>query len=180
MLVRNCAGGVVFSGNKVLLLQNEKGEWVFPKGAIRSGDLPNEVALQRVKEEAGVQAEIISPAGNTSYEFFSVTRQKPVCNRIIWYIMRSFGEKYSINEDESFIGGGFYDVDEAIKLITFSQDKSLLNLSFNKLKELAYSDSRPCANVQGLYFFRSSKIFSQSARSSGLFTPRISSISKVV
>ncbi|MCX8128585.1 MAG: NUDIX hydrolase [Clostridia bacterium] len=137
MLVRNCAGGVVFSGEKVLLLKNEKGEWVLPKGIIRNGDLSNEVALKRVKEEAGVSAEIISTAGRTHYEFFSVTRQRPVCNKITWYIMKSLNEEYNVNKQENFTDGGFFKIDEALERVTYSQDKSLLNLSFQKLKDLA-------------------------------------------
>ena len=136
MLVRNCAGGVVFFGNKVFLLRNDKGEWVFPKGVVRNGDLSNEVALKRVKEEAGISAEIVSTAGRTNYEFFSVTRQKPVCNKIVWYIMKSPSEFYKVNKEENFIDGGFFDIDEALNLVTYSQDKSLLNLSFQKYKEL--------------------------------------------
>lgn len=137
MLVRNCAGGVVFSGEKVFLLQNDKGEWVLPKGVIRNGDLTNEIALKRVKEETGLTAEIVSPAGRTNYEFFSVTRQKPVCNKITWYIMKSLSDNYEVNKDDKFTDGGFFQIDEAIGRITYSQDKSLLNLSFKKLKELA-------------------------------------------
>ena len=137
MLVRNCAGGVVFSGEKVLLLQTERGEWVLPKGIIRNGDLSSEVALRRVKEEAGVSAEIVSTVGRTNYEFFSVTRQKPVCNKITWYIMKSQDEKFEINKEENFACGGYYQIDEAINLITYSQDKSLINLSFQKFRELA-------------------------------------------
>ncbi len=137
MLVRNCAGGVVFCNDKVLLLKNEKGEWVFPKGVIRNGDLANEVALKRVFAEAGVKAEIVSTAGHTSYEFFSITRQIPVCNKIIWFIMKSPSEDYKINKEENFIDGGFFHIDEALKMVTYSQDKSLLHLSFNRLKELA-------------------------------------------
>jgi 8-oxo-dGTP pyrophosphatase MutT (NUDIX family) len=137
MLVRNCAGGVVFCGDKVFLLKNEKGEWVLPKGVMRNGDLSNEVALKRVKEEAGISAEIISTAGRTNYEFFSVTRQRPVCNKITWYIMKSPDEKYGINEEEKFTGGGFFDIDEAMRMVTYSQDKSLLNLSFQKFRDLA-------------------------------------------
>lgn len=137
MLVRNCAGGVVFLGEKVLLLKNDKGEWVLPKGIIRNGDLANEVALKRVKEEAGVSAEIISSAGRTNYEFFSVSRQKPVCNKITWYIMKSLSEDLNINKEECFTDGGFYCLDDAINMTTYSQDKSLLNLSFMKMKDLA-------------------------------------------
>ena len=137
MLVRNCAGGVVFSGEKVFLLKNEKGEWVLPKGILRNGDLTNEIAIKRVKEETGLSAEIVSPVGRTNYEFFSVTRQKPVCNKITWYIMKSLNDNYEVNKEEKFIDGGFFQIDDAIGKITYSQDKSLLNLSFKKFKELA-------------------------------------------
>jgi 8-oxo-dGTP pyrophosphatase MutT (NUDIX family) len=135
MLVRNCAGGVVFLGDKVFLLKNEKGEWVLPKGVIHNGDIANEVALQRVKEETGIMAEIVSSAGRTNYEFFSVTRQKPVCNKITWYIMKSQDENYSINKEENFTDGGFFPIDDAIGRVTYSQDKSLLNLSFKRFQE---------------------------------------------
>ncbi|HOA54813.1 MAG: NUDIX hydrolase [Acetivibrionales bacterium] len=137
MLVRNCAGGLVFCGNKVFLLRNEKGEWGFPKGVIRKGELPNEVALNRVKQEGNISAEIISPAGHTNYEFYSVTRQKPVCNKIIWYIMRSENLNFKIRENDKFTDAGYFEIDEAMKLVTYSQDKALLNLSYRKYKDIA-------------------------------------------
>ena len=66
MLFRNCAGGVVFYANKVFILKNEKNEWVLPKGVIRNEDLSRDVALNRVRAEAGIDAEILSTAGGTS------------------------------------------------------------------------------------------------------------------
>ncbi|HHU62960.1 MAG TPA: NUDIX hydrolase [Clostridiales bacterium] len=136
MLKRVCAGGVVFSGDRVLLLKNEKGEWVLPKGVIRNGDLSREVALRRVKEEAGVDAEIISAVGETSYEFFSVTRQRPVCNEITWYLMTALNTDYKISESDGFLDGGFFPIDDAINRITYSQDKALVSLSYKKYKEM--------------------------------------------
>lgn len=136
MLVRNCAGGLVFCGSKVFLLKNEKGEWVFPKGVIRNGELPHDVALRRVKEEGDIVAEIVSTAGHTNYEFFSVTRQKPVCNKIIWYIMKTNNLYYQINDKEKFMDAGYFEIEDAMKLVTYSQDKALLNLSYRKYKEI--------------------------------------------
>ena len=133
MLVRNCAGGVVFCGDKVLLLQNDKSEWVLPKGVIRPGAVAQETALYRVHYEAGVEAEIIETAGQTSYEFFSVSRQRPVCNRITWYLMKAQSDVSSINEEEGFTGGGFFPYDDALEMITYSQDKSLVALAYRKL-----------------------------------------------
>jgi 8-oxo-dGTP pyrophosphatase MutT (NUDIX family) len=136
MLVRNCAGGVVFHDDKVLLLMNEKHEWVFPKGVMRSGDFPDEVAVNRVLVEAGVKARIISAAGRTNYEFYSISRQRPVANKIVWYIMTTDEADVTPNAAQNFSQGGFYSVDEAIEKVTYSQDKSLLMLSFQKYKEL--------------------------------------------
>jgi 8-oxo-dGTP pyrophosphatase MutT (NUDIX family) len=135
VLFRNCAGGIVFHNDKVFLLKNEKGEWVLPKGKIRDGSLAVETALKRVKEETGIDAEIISTAGETSYEFFSISRQKPVCNEITWYIMESKSGEYKICE-EDFIDGGYFDIDEALERVTYSQDKSLVSLAYRKYKIL--------------------------------------------
>ena len=136
MLVRNCSGGVVFSGEQVLLLMNDKHEWVFPKGVIRSGDFPDEVAVRRVQFEAGVKARIISAAGRTNYEFYSISRQRPVCNKIVWYIMTTEQDAFEPNEALGFKEGGFFPVEKAMELVTYSQDKSLLMLTYQKYKKL--------------------------------------------
>ena len=136
MLYRNCAGGVVFYANQVFVFKNEKSEWVLPKGAIRNGELPWDVALRRVKVEAGISAEIVSSAGGTSYEFFSISRKQPVCNEISWYIMSSPSKDFLVNKDLGFKDGGFYPVDKALSMITYSQDRSLVSLSYKKYKEL--------------------------------------------
>jgi 8-oxo-dGTP pyrophosphatase MutT (NUDIX family) len=136
MLIRNCAGGVIFNGEKVFLLKNEKDEWVLPKGVIRNGELPYEVAVKRVNQETGIYAGIVSTAGQTNYEFFSFTRKKPVCNRITWYIMKALNDEYSVSKDEGFKCGGYYSMEEAMERITYSQDKALVRLSFEKYKEM--------------------------------------------
>lgn len=135
MLKRNCAGGVVFFKDKVFIIKNDKGEWVLPKGAVRKDNIPSEVAQKRVKHETGINARIISSIGETCYEFYSYSRQRPVCNEIIWYLMETEKEDYKINENEGFKDGGFFPIDKALDLITYSQDKSLVRLSFKRYKE---------------------------------------------
>lgn len=135
MLIRKCAGGVVFNDDKVFIMKNEKNEWILPKGKIGKDELPPETAVNRVKYETGLEGEIVSSAGETAYEFYSITRNKPVYNKIIWYIMESENQDYSINEEEGFHDGGFYTVEEAIDKITYSQDKSLVSLSYKRFLE---------------------------------------------
>jgi len=136
MLIRNCAGGVVFNGDKVFLLKNEKDEWVLPKGVIRNGDLPHEVAVRRVKIETGITAEIVLTGGQTNYEFFSLSRKKPVCNRITWYVMKALSDDFSVSEEEGFRDGGYFSIEEAMEKITYSQDKALVRLCYEKYNEI--------------------------------------------
>lgn len=136
MIIRNCAGGIVFCNDKVLLLRNDKHEWVFPKGVVRIGQKEKEVAVERIKIEAGVDAVILAPCGKTHYEFYSITRQKPIHNNVSWFVMKSDSEEVTYNKEADFIDGKFFELDNAMDAVTYSQDKSLLMMAYQRYKEL--------------------------------------------
>lgn len=139
MLYRNCAGGVVFHGDAVYLLKNEKDEWVLPKGAIRGGLMSQEVALSRVLFETGVECEILGTAGETCYEFYSITRKMPVCNEVTWYVMRAKNDRHCFNRSQGFLDGGYFSMTEAVNQATYSQDKALIRQAISKYKDLVQS-----------------------------------------
>lgn len=134
MIVRRCAGGIVFYANKVLLLKNDRDEWTLPKGKIHDGELTQDSAIQRVKEETGIDATTLQVAGDTMYEFFSRSRQQQVCNAISWYVMEAQNTEYIIKGD--FKDGGFYKVKEALEMLTHNKEKSLVEISYKKYKEI--------------------------------------------
>lgn len=129
MYIRNCAGGVVFFGDEVFLLLNDKGEWVLPKGLIREGAYSQDVAQQRVWIEAGIKAVVAAKAGETRYEFYSISRKMPVCNQVTWYAMRSASRDFHVDENQGFTGGGWFPYERALNQITYTQDKHLLELA---------------------------------------------------
>ncbi|MGL5756150.1 MAG: NUDIX domain-containing protein [Paraclostridium sp.] len=135
MILRRCAGGIVFYANKVLIVKNDKGEWTIPKGKISDSDIPSEVAPLKVKEEVAVDAKVLDMAGDTIYEFYSRTRQQKVCNAIVWYIMESDNTQYNVN-DESIIEAGFFKVKDALDMLTHNREKSLVDISYRKFKDL--------------------------------------------
>ena len=124
--VRNCAGGVVFAGDDVFLLKNDKGEWIMPKGIIRDRRSAREVALYRVEDEAGIQAEIVGFVGRTSYDFYSQTRRREVSNRIQWFAMRARDRRYRIAFGQGFLDGDYFAFDVAVRLLTHEQDREIL------------------------------------------------------
>lgn len=139
MILRRCAGGVVFYANKVLLVKNDRNEWTLPKGKIGENELPNEIAPAKVKKEAGIDAKVLDMAGDTVYEFYSRTRQQEVCNAIVWYIMESQNTNCIANEDE-LIEAGFFRIKDALEMLTHNKEKSLVDISYKKYKNLKKND----------------------------------------
>ena len=125
-VIRNCAGGIVFCGDELFLLKSDKGEWVLPKGVIRDRQQPREVALARVAAEAGISATILAQAGETTYEFYSQTRRKNVCNRIRWFAMSAPDRRYRIAFEQGFLDGDYYPLEKALELVSHAQDAEVI------------------------------------------------------
>jgi len=137
MIVRNCSGGIVFSGDKVLLVCNDKHEWGFPKGAVKgSPDLSlSAFAKERVKIETDVEAKVIAPCGKTNYEFYSISRRKPVHNNISWFVMSAEKDECTAFPESGTVECKFVEIGQALDDITYSQDKSLLMMAYQKYRE---------------------------------------------
>jgi len=127
MIQRNCAGGIVFFQDRILLLRNDKNEWVLPKGLVKPGGLSSMVAEARVNAEAGVsKVTVLGVVGETKYEFYSMTRKAPVCNCITWYAMESADDHCSPDVSQGFTSARFFPWEEAIRTVTYSQDKAII------------------------------------------------------
>ena len=133
--IRSCAGGVVFCDDRVFLLMSDRGEWVMPKGVIRSANRSNDVALWRVEDEAGIHAEIIGIAGNTRYDFFSESRGREISNRIQWFAMRAEEPTFHVAYEQGFLNGNYYPVDRARELLTYEDDKHILDCAYEIYKQ---------------------------------------------
>ena len=134
MIVRRCAGCVVFHANQVLLVKNDRGEWTLPKGKISGMYMAQESAIARVKDETGIDAKLLDIAGDTIYEFFSRSRQQRVCNAINWFIMDAPNTECKISSE--FLEGGFYKVKDALEMLNHNKEKSLVEISYKKYKEV--------------------------------------------
>ena len=134
MIVRNCSGGIVFTGDKVLLVCNDKHEWGFPKGAVKgTADLSlSDFARERVRIETNVEAKVIAPCGKTNYEFYSISRRKPVHNNISWFVMKTESDQCEAFAESGTVDCKFVEVGQALDEITYSQDKSLLMMAYQK------------------------------------------------
>jgi 8-oxo-dGTP pyrophosphatase MutT (NUDIX family) len=136
------AGGAVFreSGGKlqvVIILTAAERRWQIPKGIIDPGETPEQAAVREVREESGVEAEIVDTITTTDY-WFSF-RLEGVMRRIHkfvdFYLMRYTGGDTADHDDE-VIEARWVDVDKAVAMLEFDQERNVVSAGAEKLKKV--------------------------------------------
>ncbi|MBB6100071.1 diadenosine hexaphosphate hydrolase (ATP-forming) [Deinobacterium chartae] len=129
------AGGVVFdSKGNVLLIRYPSGGWSFPKGHLEAGEDDPAAALREVEEETGVRAEIVADAGETEY-----VNAQGVLRRVRWFAMRAAGGQERL--EDTFSDGGFYRLQQARELLSYEEDRNLLERALHALEIRAQGES---------------------------------------
>ena len=95
----------------------------------------SDFARERVKSETDVDAKVIAPCGKTNYEFYSISRKKPVHNNISWFVMSAQSDHCKADPESGTVECGFVEIAKALNDITYSQDKSLLMMAYQKYRE---------------------------------------------
>ncbi len=136
----SCGGVVIFRGKILLLYKNFKNKyegWVLPKGTVEQGEGYKETALREVKEESGVDAEIIKYIGRSQYSF--TVPNDTVEKEVHWYLMMA-GSYYSKPQKEEFFeDSGYYKYHEAYHLLKFANERQILERAYNEYQELRKS-----------------------------------------
>ena len=150
----SCGGVVIFRGKILVLYKNYRNKyegWVLPKGTVEAGEEFKETALREVKEETGVQAQIIKYIGKSQYSFN--TPQDTVDKEVHWYLMMADSYYSKPQREEYFVDSGYYKYYEAYHLLKFSNEKQILEKAYHE-----YLDLKRC-NLWG-----SKKYFDQDHR----------------
>lgn len=120
------AGGIIFNDKgQVLVTQHSQNKhWSFPKGLLDHPEQSmEESALREVREEGGVEAEIVGKVGYNKYVY---TLNGKKIFKVVTYFLMKYLSGDPKNHDWEVSEAGWYTLDEALKQLTFSQDKSLL------------------------------------------------------
>ena len=137
----SCGGVVIFRGKILLLYKNYKNKyegWVLPKGTVEEGEEYKETALREVKEETGVDGLIIKYVDKSQYTFSTST--DTVVKNVHWYLMMADSYYSKPQREEYFMDSGYYKFHEAYHLLKFSNEKHILEKSYNEYVDLKRSN----------------------------------------
>ena len=122
MKYEKSCGAVIFKDSYVLLIQNKKSNhWSFPKGHIEKGESDVETAYREVQEETGVHILI-------NEKCFEVISYSPALNvsKDVVYFYADYISGEITPQFEEIADIGWYLVEDALKIITYDQEKQVL------------------------------------------------------
>ena len=133
----SCGGVVIFRGKILLLYKNYNHRyegWVLPEGTVEPGEEFCETALREVKEEAGVEPELIKMIGTSSYTFN--IPEGMVEKKVHWYLMMADSYNSKPQKEEYFEDSGYYKYHEAYHLLKFANEKQILEKAYKEYLNL--------------------------------------------
>jgi 8-oxo-dGTP pyrophosphatase MutT (NUDIX family) len=129
------AGGVVFreradGGHDVAIILTHEGRWQLPKGWVEAGEAKEETARREVREEAGVEAEVIGELGTIEYWFVSNYEPAPVRvhKRVHVYLLRCVSGSPEQHDDE-VADARWLDIAEAERMLAFKDERRMIALA---------------------------------------------------
>lgn len=124
------AGGIVFNkeGRVLITQHSQNNHWGFPKGHIEKGQTSKEAAIREVREEGGIEAEIIEKIGENKY-FYTFDGKKRF-KVVVLFLMKYLSGDIA-DHDFEVSEAKWVSPEEALNILSFSTDKKLLQEAVN-------------------------------------------------
>lgn len=138
------AGGVAFRATQdggvevALIAVGESRRWQLPKGTIEREERPEAAALREVREEAGIETELVEPIDEIEYWYVGDSRGRRVRfhKKVYFYLMRYVAGDVADHDDE-VREARWFAIDDAIERLAFKNEQSVVVAAKARITELA-------------------------------------------
>lgn len=129
------AGGVVLAGPRpdapvaLVAHRSVRGslQWTLPKGALEEGETVEQTALREVREETGLEPELIGHLDVIDYWFVWAPERTRYHKFVHYFLMRAVGGDFA-DHDHEMEDAAWFEPDEARRQMSFANERRLLDL----------------------------------------------------
>jgi 8-oxo-dGTP diphosphatase len=130
------SGGVAFreqAGRIEIALIAVDSRWQLPKGMVNKDEATEAAARREVREETGLETELVKPIDKIEYWYYSKSRGNPVrFHKFVYFYLLRFLSGDTADHDQEVTEARWVEIDQAIQMLTFENEKKVLA----KAKEL--------------------------------------------
>ena len=129
MKYEKSCGAVIFEGDKVLVIQQVKGHWGFPKGHVEDGETEVETAIREIKEETNLDVEI-----DETHRYIETYRPKEDVEKdVVFFVAKKIRGEIKVQEEE-VTQTEWLSPKDAIKRVTYESSKKIMSRVIEDLK----------------------------------------------
>lgn len=135
MKFEKSCGAIIIKRNsgkiETLLIQMLGGHWSYPKGHVEDNETEVETALREIKEETNLDVII-----DTRFREITTYSPKPgVIKDVIYFL--AFAKTLDVKvQEEEVANYEWIDINDAIKLITFEEDRKIFKKAIRFINEI--------------------------------------------
>ena len=134
------AGGVVFrarddGGYSVALIRTHEGRWQLPKGWVEPDEETERTAVREVREEAGVEAEVVGPLDTIEYWYRSNYEEEPArVHKFVHFFLLRYLRGSTEDHDHEVQEARFVEIGEALRMLAFPSERKLVEQARDALE----------------------------------------------